>query len=89
MEDCEEEKVSTGFDRGIDFDDIKEKLLEKLSKIHDELFNAEYKPIVIRKITYIIIALIQLRNGSRISEAVKAFISFIKKGVEKRVIVKI
>jgi len=90
MEDCGEEKVPVGFDRGVDFEDIKNRLLEKLTKLHDKLFvDGETKILTLRKITYIVIALLQLRNGSRISEAVKAFIKFINDGINRRVTVKI
>lgn len=92
MED-NESKIATGFDRGIDFISIKEKLLLKLQALYKKSRSEDsekQKKIMINQIAYIMIALIQLRNGSRISEAVNAFLEFLKKDdISDKVIVKI
>jgi len=94
MENIDEEiknevnDVAGSFDRGVDYNDIKEKLINRL----DELYKIHLdKPtdVCIKRIVYTVIAMIQLRCGSRISEAVKAFILFIKNGNDKRVSVKV
>lgn len=94
----EEPKVAQGFDRGLDFDEIKTRLVnhfEKLKKEYNELDkNDQYfkrrQQTKVKKIMYICIAIIQLRNGSRICEAVEAFKHFInKKKFDEPVTVKI
>lgn len=89
MENIEDDiKISHGFDRGIDYETIKKKLIKCSNKLYEEY---EKKPtnICIKRIVFTTIAMIQLRNGSRISEAVKAFISFMKNGISNRVMVKV
>lgn len=88
MEEEEEGVISTGFDRGLDYENIKNKLVDSIAKNH-----AEYKKdptrIKFNRLAYEVIGAIQLRNAARISEACKSFIAFMKKGIDKRVIVKI
>lgn len=71
--------IKHGMDRGISFTDIKEKLLKHLERLLHRL-EIEHRPkqrkILCNKICYIFIALIQLRNGSRISEACNALVEF-------------
>lgn len=89
MDEIEEEiKISQGFDRNIDYDVMKDKLNKRIIEIYTQI-KIKRKPILLNKLTYIVIAAIQLRNGSRISEAVKAFMMFMKHGINKRVTVKI
>jgi integrase len=45
--------------------------------------------IVNNKLSYLLISMIQLRNGSRISEAINAFVNFLKYGISDITIVKI
>lgn len=93
MKDIEEDieleiEISRGFDRGIDYETIKKKLIKCLDKLYAKYLE---KPtnVGIKRLVYTIISMIQLRCGSRISEAVKAFILFMKNGIDKRVIVKV
>lgn len=83
-----EENINRGFDRGIDYEDIKNKILKKMYDVYNKYTEKNTK-IGIKRLIYCVIALIQLRNGSRISEAVKSFEIFINNGKEKRVVVKI
>lgn len=77
----EEHEVSRGFDRGLDFDDIKTRLTNKFKLLEEEYKNLDSndkyytrrKKMKIQKLIYICVALIQIRNGARISEAVSAF----------------
>lgn len=95
LSDKEEEKIKTGFDKGIDFVPIKEKLIEDLEKKYEDLQlidpHEKYdKKVLLNKIIYIMIALIQLINGSRISEACSALRKFINADdLDEKVIVKI
>lgn len=86
-------KIEKGFDRDIDFKTIKEKLLFELNSTYQRLLIAEKeteKKILINKICYLMISIIQLRMGSRISEACEAFKLFIENNnIEKKQIVKI
>nr|AVL93357.1 putative integrase [Zamilon virus] len=87
-------KIKKGFDRNINFMKIKKKLLRAL-KVNCAIVNdkeeSDYnKRISTTRIIYIIIALLQLRNCSRISEAVAAIKKFsVKKNLNERVLVKI
>lgn len=90
--------VQHGFDRGIDFNTIKNKLIREYEILNNYLsdldnedkFYERRKKMIIHKKIYCIIALIQLRNGSRISEAVEAFKKFISFGeFNGKVLVKI
>jgi hypothetical protein len=95
----DEIQVAKGFDRDIDYETIKAKLIEAYNKHHEELdkLNMEAKGYVfnrakiIRKIMYCTIAMIQLRGGSRVIESVRAFRQFMTndEGLDKKVIVKI
>lgn len=91
MED--EEKIAKGFDRGLEFEEIKEKLIKHLDRLYKRLQNADsvYKnKINIHKLCYTMIAMIQLKNGSRISEASRAFIKFCNSDdLDEKVVVKI
>lgn len=84
----EEKVIGHGFDRGIDYQNIKKKLVKRAKYILACLQHKK-KNIQIKRLIYLIVACIQLRNGSRISEAVKSFFLFMKNGIDKRVIVKI
>lgn len=74
-----DEQFSKGFDRGLKFSEIKEELIDHLTKHYKNLHKphtAFKKKKLINKLCYVLIALIQLRNGSRISEAVEAFLKY-------------
>lgn len=79
-------KIASGFDRGIDYEDIKNNLikdfeekLNALNQLSSDIKNFESRNrILINQLTYLILSLIQLRNGSRSIEAVWAFREFIK-----------
>lgn len=80
--DFEEEiREHRGFDRGINYNEIKDKLVSQIKQEY-ELFLKSKKRITLRKIIYLIVAMIQLRNASRVSEAVRAFYYFIKHGID-------
>lgn len=71
--------IKHGMDRGVSFNDIKEKLLRHLEILLHRLeveMRPKQKKILTNKICYVFIALIQLRNGSRISEACNALGEF-------------
>lgn len=92
----QEEEIAKGFDRGVDFNDIKEKLIKDFKDtLEDKLPRADDKyteKILCNRLVYCIIAMIQLINGSRISEACKAIIKFFELeeiNDETRVVVKI
>lgn len=80
-------KIDQGFDRNIDFNTIKTKLIEVFNKTvseintldeNDRYYKSKRRKLYNRLI-YIIVANIQLINGSRISEACNAFKDFVKK----------
>jgi len=95
----EEDTPQTGFDRGVNFNTIKDKLIKDYEGIianYDNLDPNEKgygkkKELLMRKHIYTVIAMIQLRNGSRISEAVDAFNIFMEpdRAVSEKALVKI
>jgi len=94
MEEQQDNKVAKGFDRDIDYVKIKDKLLENCDKIYKKLTietitKSDFR-IGLNQLSYTLIALIQLKNGSRISEACEAFRIFVKnKDFKTKAIVKI
>lgn len=89
--------IATGFDRGIDYLPMKDKLIKSLEAIYDDYLTYIDTPscyvskikFAKNKMLYIIIAMTQLRNGSRICEACNAIVSFCKNGMDNLAIVKI
>lgn len=79
-------KIDTGFDRGLDYIEIKNALLNDINNKCEQLKSLPLdikgyiskKRILTNQIIYILLALIQLKNGSRSIEAVWAFREFIK-----------
>lgn len=106
-DEMEEEQLSKGFDRGIDYDEIKEKLINKyneLTKKLDDFYEKDdstnskqkhkkynsTKRVLHNKILYVLIALIQLRNGSRCIESCAAIKVFFKlDNFKNKILVKI
>ena len=93
----EEEQPASGFDRGIDYKTMKgrliteyENLLTKFNALNDKdrWFKTKRRKVC-RAIIYLFIAMIQLSNGSRVTEACSAFAYFLEKGFEDKVVVKI
>jgi hypothetical protein len=95
----EDDKEQTGFDRGVDFNTMKDKLIKEYHTIitdrdqldpNDKAYDSK-KANLMRRQMYVVIAMIQLRNGSRISEAVEAFSLFMEpdRVVSEKVSVKI
>ncbi len=79
--------MKKGFDRGINYVDIKTKLIQDFNTIisdYDDNFIVN-----VDKLIYICISLIQLRNGCRISEAIKGFKLFLINPHETQITIKI
>lgn len=93
--DNKEETVNQGFDRDIDYKTIKKKLVKKYQDTMSEIKNLDTHAtpknrIIFNKLIYLLVACIQLRNGSRISEACAAFRKFINNtDIKNKVVVKI
>lgn len=91
------EEISKGFDKGLDFKEIKKELIEKFNELIEKLrlYKSENKPkseikFLVNKLNYLLISLIQLRNGSRISEAVIAYRNWMAdKDITEHITVKI
>jgi integrase len=92
------EKIANGFDRSVDF---KEKKIELISTYEitcgrlnrlplDDRYYESKKRKIINRLLYLIIAMTQLINGSRISEACSAVRKFLEEGnLNSRMTVKI
>ncbi len=83
-----EEKRKGSFDRGLNFDSIKARLINKASNLFKSYKKAN-RDMPLKQLCYCIVAMIQLRNGSRISEAVKAFKWFMDNNIDDDAEVKI
>jgi hypothetical protein len=74
-----EDKVKKSHDRGIDFLPMKQKLIDEYAKeSKDFLEKNKYITRNGNNTLYLLIEMIQLRNGSRICEAICAFKKFLK-----------
>jgi len=83
----ENNKIAKGFDRDIDYLTIKQKLLKNLDELCEKLQKKQTGYEIActhNQIAYVIVALIQLKNGSRISEACSAFRIFLKEFVKNK-----
>jgi integrase len=89
----EEPKIAQGFDRNIDYKDMKKRLIKYYNaqiKALSRITKARSMKTINNRILYTVIAMIQLRNGARISESVDAMRQFInKKNFDEKVLVKI
>lgn len=99
MDQIEEPTLARGFDRGMDYTTLRDKFIDEIKKIYNSIqiikeqdINKFYKKknMLTRKLIYLIIVSIQLRNGSRVSESIQAFKLFLQKeNYNEKVIVKI
>lgn len=90
--------IDQGFDRGVDFKEMKEKLIKiygdtilELENLYDQdrYYNSKRRKLI-HRIIYLIVCMIQLFNGSRISEACEATSQFFITGdPDKKIITKI
>lgn len=94
--EMEEPKIAKGFDRGIDYVPMKKMLINEMKKQIKDLLQLDsngdtfkkQQQRIVNRLIYLTISCIQLRNGSRITEACKAFAYFLTKR-KLKVIVKI
>lgn len=93
-----EEKVDAGFDRGVNYIEMKNKLIEKYISLTDDLAKLDSgskdydskKRIINNKIIYCVVSCIQIRNGCRILEACKAIKLFFKNNnLDNKILVKL
>lgn len=83
------EKIAKGFDRDVDYIPMKNLLIQEYNIQQDNYLNKENNILAGKRVIFLLISMIQLRNGSRISEAVNAFRKFLNEGYKTKVIVKI
>lgn len=89
--------MDTGFDRGIDFETKKKEFIKEYQKtinlfneLHeDQRYFVSKKRKIINRIIYLLVSMLQLINGSRISEACNGIRLFIDSDLKTKVIVKI
>lgn len=74
------------WDRGLDYEKIKRKLTRELKKLRKK--KPLYKKDKVRY-TYLLLGLIQLRNGCRIGEAIEGLLKFTRSSRKKEVYVKV
>ena len=76
------------FDKKLDYEVIKEQIDKKIFQLLEDLKN-DYNEHKIKSLSNCTIALIQLTNGSRISEAIKTTAFFVKNQSKKSTYIKI
>lgn len=90
-----EEKVECGFDRNVDYNEMKDRLIKKYKELQLELVEMDTlkdkrKKIVENQIIYCLVAMIQLKNGCRILEGCKAIkLFFEKEDLKNKILVKL
>jgi integrase len=96
-ESSEEGTIAAGFDRGVSYSEMKQKFIAAYDKNNKDIdaldssnpkYEANFRMLLNRSI-YLLIAMIQLCNGSRVSEACSAFGRFLSKGCDEKVVVKL
>lgn len=79
-DDYEFHDKDSGFDRGIDYDKTKKLLIDKYTETELNSIKLDItdkrRIIYVRQLIYLLVAMIQLRNASRVSEAVRAFMKY-------------
>jgi len=73
------------FDKEVKYEDIKDKLIESFNEQYDKYINGQSKNRAGKTLIYVITEMIQLINGSRICEAVKAFQKFMTDGYNDKI----
>lgn len=82
--------MDSGFDKGIDYEPTKQRLIEDFMKQLKSFRKSGYTKRSSKRLIFVMIELIQLRNGSRITEAINAFKLFGERGsTAGKVVVKI
>lgn len=81
--------VGKGFDRDIDYIPMKKNLIKEFNVQYENYKTSKYTIRTGKRLVYLLIEMIQLRNGSRVTEAINAFKKFADVGIKSRVIVKI
>lgn len=78
-----------GFAKDADYNDTRKKLIDSFDVQYNKYERGRSNIRPGKTLVYIIIAMIQLRNGSRISEGVCAFQEFMVNGYDDKVNVRI
>ena len=84
-----EEKIKKGFDRDVDYLPMKDKLIDQYNDMSEKYLKSSFNTRAGTRLVFLLISMIQLRNGSRISEAINAFIKFVETDISNKVIIKI
>ncbi len=82
------EEIKNGFDKGIDFEDTRKLFKGKIKELVADL-KEDYNMHKVKALSNVVIALISLINGSRISESIEAAFKFINNKKLTKVIVPI
>jgi integrase len=82
------EEIKNGFDKGIDFEETRKIFKGKIKELITDLRN-DYNVHKVKALSNIVIALVSLVNGSRISESIEAVFKFINNKNLNKVIVPI
>lgn len=85
----EDGTIKKGHDRDVDYEPIKDKLINKYKEELKHYCEKRYNKRAGTSLIYLLIEMIQLRNGSRISEAIDAFRKFLNVGFNQIIMVKI
>jgi len=94
-----ESLIANGWDKGLDYKKIKRKFTNEIDRVYNNIRDLSEenatifdrkKRMLVKKLIYLTISVIQLVNGSRVTEAINAFKIFLKdKDFNEKVVVKI
>jgi hypothetical protein len=91
--------IANGWDCGLDYKKIQKKFVNEIDRVYNNIRDLREenatifdrkKRMLVKKLIYLTISVIQLVNGSRVTEAINAFKIFLKdKDFNEKVVVKI
>lgn len=88
-DETKKRRALSGFDMGMDYLPIKKQLMDEFIKQYNIYQTKNAVKKATKCLIFLLIEIIQLRNGSRVTEAINAFKIFGKSGIKKKAQVKI
>ncbi|MFN8578007.1 MAG: hypothetical protein U0354_14240 [Candidatus Sericytochromatia bacterium] len=81
-----DDNINGTFDKGVNYSDAHKKFTDEINNIYSKTYINQHE---LKRLTYLVISLIQLQNGSRISETIEAIRKFILEPESKVAVIKI
>ncbi|MFN8578253.1 MAG: hypothetical protein U0354_15555 [Candidatus Sericytochromatia bacterium] len=81
-----QDNINGTFDKGVNYSDAHKKFTDEINNIYYKTYINQHE---LKRLTYLVISLVQLQNGSRISETIEAIRKFILEPESKVAVIKI